>query len=159
MPWRDGYPDALPFNKDKTVARMYQQENDLKRKGRIEEYNKEIYDLLTQGFVRPLTSAEANDGRGWYLEHHAVYREDKSSTKVRVVWNAAAQFRGVSLNDGFHNGPHLLNSLVSCHRAWRRDRVALVGDVKKMFNQIEVAACTRKVRDQSMELKPPRSGW
>ena len=139
MPWRDGYPDALPFNKEKTVARMYQQENDLKRKGRIEEYNKEIYDLLTQGFVRPLTSAEANDGRGWYLEHHAVYREDKSSTKVRIVWNAAAQFRGVPLNDGFHNGPHLLNSLVSCHRAWRRDRVVLVGDVKKMFNQIEVA--------------------
>ena len=26
MPWRDGYPEALPFNKEKTVARMYQQE-------------------------------------------------------------------------------------------------------------------------------------
>ena len=85
MPWRDGFPEALPFNKAKTVARMLQQENALKRKDRLESYNQEIYDLLTQGFVRPLTTEEANDGRGWYLEHHAVYREDKASTKVRIV--------------------------------------------------------------------------
>ena len=45
----------------------------------------------------------------------------------------------MSLNDGFHKGPDLLNSLVSILLAWCRDRVALVGDVKKMFNQIEVA--------------------
>ena len=115
MPWRDGYPEALPFSKEKTVYRMYQQENSLRRKGRLEEYNKEIRDLLTQGFVRPLTEAESNDGRGWYLEHHAVYREDKTSTKVRIVWNAAAQFKGVSLNDGFHKGPDLLNNLISSH--------------------------------------------
>ena len=140
MPWRDGFPEALPFNKAKTVARMFQQENALKRKDRLESYNQEIYDLLTQGFVRPLTPEESNDGRGWYLEHHAVYREDKGSTKVRIVWNAAAQFQGVSLNDAFHKGPDLLNSLMSCLLAWRRDRVALVGDVRKMFNQIEVAA-------------------
>ena len=90
--------------------------------------------------MRPLTPEEANDGRGWYLEHHAVYREDKASTKVRIVWIAAAHFQGVSLNDAFHKGPDLLNSLMSCLLAWRRDRVALVGDVRKMFNQIEVAA-------------------
>ena len=228
---------------------MYQQENAFDANDTFEEYNKEIRDLLTQGFVRPLTPAEANDGRGWYLEHHAVYREDKSSTKVRIVWNAAAQFRGVSLNGGFHKSPDLLNTLGSYIFAWRRYRVALVGDVKKMFNQIEVAAsdqifhrfvwrfgdensppiafqwlrlsfgdrpapdtatssvrmlaeisrqsepigsstidndsvygryrplycerrgcsqskrrteccvCTRKIRDQSMELKPPHSGW
>ena len=141
MPWRDGYPEALPFNKEKTVSRMYQQENSLRRKGRLEEYNKEIRDLLTQGFVRPLTEAESNDGRGWYIEHHAVYREDKTSTKVRIVWNAAAQFKGVSLNDGFYKGPDLLNNLISCLLAWRRDRVAVVRDVRKIFNQIEVSAC------------------
>ena len=90
--------------------------------------------------MRSLTPEEADDGRGWYLQHHAVYREDKASTKVRIVWNAAAQFQGVSLNDAFHKGPDLLNSLMSCLLAWRRDRVALVGDVRKMFNQIEVAA-------------------
>ena len=47
----------------------------------------------------------------------------------------------MSLNDGFHKGPDLLNSLVSCLLAWRRDRVAIVGDVKKMFNQIEFDEC------------------
>jgi len=35
MPWRDGYRDALPINKEKTMARMYQTENALKRKGRL----------------------------------------------------------------------------------------------------------------------------
>ena len=68
MSWRDGYPEVLSFNMEKTVSRMYQQENSLRRKGRLEEYNKEIRDLLTQGFVRPLTEAESNDGRGWYLD-------------------------------------------------------------------------------------------
>ena len=85
MAWRDGYPDALPFNKEKTIARMYQQENALKRKGRLEEYNGEIRALLSQGFVRPLTSEDAGDNRGWFLEHHAVYREYKSSTKIRII--------------------------------------------------------------------------
>ena len=55
MPWRDGYPEALPFNKEKTVARMYQQENSLRRNGRLEAYNAEIRNIITQGFVRPLT--------------------------------------------------------------------------------------------------------
>ena len=141
MPWRDGYPDALPSNKEKTIARMYQQENTLKRTGRLDEYNGEIRALLSQGFVRKLTPEEADDGRGWYLGHYAVYREDKSSTKIRIVWNAVAQYKGVSLNDGFHKDPDLLNSLVSCLLAWRRDRVAIVRYVKKMFNQIEVDEC------------------
>ena len=73
MPWRYGYPDALPFNKEKTIASIYQRENTLKRKGRLEEYNGEIRALLFQGFVRSLTPEETDDGRGWYLEHHAVY--------------------------------------------------------------------------------------
>ena len=97
-----GYPDALPFNKEKTIARKYQQENALKRKGPLEEYNGEIRVLLSQGFVRPLTPEEADDGRGWYLEHQAVYREDKSSTKIHIVWNTAA-YKDVSLNDGFRS--------------------------------------------------------
>ena len=82
MPWRDGYPEALPFNKEKTVARMYQQENSLRRNGRLEAYNAEIRNLITQGFVRPLT-IEEDSRRAWLvsgasrrLSRRQVHHED-----------------------------------------------------------------------------------
>ncbi|KRY87891.1 hypothetical protein T4D_3802 [Trichinella pseudospiralis] len=46
-------------------------------------------------------------GRTWYLPHHAVYQQDQSKTKCRVVFDGSATFRGTSLNQCLETGPRL----------------------------------------------------
>ncbi|XP_071941077.1 uncharacterized protein [Antedon mediterranea] len=139
MPWKEGFPEILKCNRAQAEACMLRQEAMLIRKGKLVEYDDEIKKLIDNGFVRRLTLDEDKD-KGWYLSHHAVYQEHKS-TKVRIVWNSAARYNGLCLNDGFLKGPDLLNSLVKCLLHFRKENVAIVGEVKKIFNQIALATC------------------
>ena len=61
-------------------------------------------------------------------------------TSCRIIWNSAAVHKGLSLNDGLFKGPNLLNSLFCVLLAWRQDRIAITGDIKKVFNQIQITA-------------------
>ena len=75
-----------------------------------------------------------------YLPHHAVYRDDKSTTKTRIVCDASAsEGDDVLLNDCILQGPALQPNLVSVFIRFRMHYVALVADVKKMFLQIKIA--------------------
>ena len=46
----------------------------------------------------------------WFLPHHAVFKRSNPE-KCRVVFDCAAQFKGVSLNDVILQGPNFLNNL------------------------------------------------
>ena len=39
-----------------------------------------------------------------YLSHHAVHREDKKTTKLRVIFDASAKTNGPALNDCLYSG-------------------------------------------------------
>ncbi|XP_068214781.1 uncharacterized protein [Palaemon carinicauda] len=136
MPWKPGFPEALECNKPQAEIRLMSQEKRLIKKGTFDEYSEEIQKLIDSCFVRELYPEESID-EGWYL-HHAVYQLHKS-TKVRIVWNSAAKFNGLCLNDGFYKGPDFLNSLLYCLLHWRMKSMGITGDVQKMFNRIRMA--------------------
>ena len=69
------------------------------------------------------------------MPHHPVLSAHK---KLRVVFDAAAKFRGTSLNDQLVNGPDLLNSLVGVLLRFRSDQVAIMADIEAMFHQVRV---------------------
>ena len=73
----------------------------------------------------------------WYLPHHPVVNLSKSG-KLRVVFDCAAKFNGTFLNDKLMKGPDLVNSLVGVLTRFKKNKVALVADVKAMFHQINV---------------------
>ena len=77
--------------------------------------------------------------RGYYLPHHAVIREEATTTKVREVFNASARASGQkSLNDVLLPGPSLLPDLVGLLMRFREASIAFQADVKKAFFMVGV---------------------
>ncbi|KAL9975992.1 hypothetical protein ACROYT_G013221 [Oculina patagonica] len=141
MLWKYENP-WLPNNKMTAEARL----RSLKRKLCKEEqllckYRDFMDDLLVKGYARKLTEveAEARSPRTWYLPHHGVFHPQKPG-KIRVVFDAAANHDGVSLNSQLNRGPDLTNSLFGVLLRFRQERIALVADIQSMFLQVKVPA-------------------
>ncbi|XP_026743358.1 uncharacterized protein LOC113505051 [Trichoplusia ni] len=63
---------------------------------------------LQLGHMREQTKSEEQNEHAVYLPHHAVARNDKDTTKVRVVFDPSCKGKnGVSLNDDLIIGPRL----------------------------------------------------
>ncbi|XP_045449666.1 uncharacterized protein LOC123658273 [Melitaea cinxia] len=76
---------------------------------------------------------------GFYLRHHAVVREEKETTKVRIVFDASAKSSsGKSLNDIQLVGPVVRSDLFEILLRFRIHRFVLTGDIEKMYRQIEI---------------------
>jgi len=74
-----------------------------------------------------------------YLPHHAVFKPDSTTTKVRVVFNAScSSSNGKSLNDILHPGPILQSDLTLQILKWRYFRYVFNADITKMYRQILV---------------------
>ena len=58
--------------------------------------------------------------------------------KIRVVFDAAAPYKGTLLNDQLVTGPDLLNSLVGVIMRFRLHAVAMIADIETMFFQVRV---------------------
>ena len=67
----------------------------------LREYGHIIRDQLKKGIVEPVAEQSPTSNRLNYLPHHAVVRSNKSTTKVRVVYDASAKSDGPSLNEMF----------------------------------------------------------
>ncbi|RLU21169.1 hypothetical protein DMN91_006519 [Ooceraea biroi] len=75
----------------------------------------------------------------YYLPYHAVVKEDRSTTKLRVVFDASAKTTsGKSLNDILLVGPTIQQELFSILVRFRQHPYVLTGDIEKMYRQIYV---------------------
>ena len=63
---------------------------------------------------------------------------DKSTRKVRIVFDGAAKCDGISLNDMIHAGPKLQQDLFNVLVRFRRNPVGVACDIKEMYLQIEI---------------------
>lgn len=74
-----------------------------------------------------------------YLPHHAVFKPESTTTKLRVVFDAtAATTNGKGLNALLLTGPRLQETLSSILLRWRKYKIAISADVEKMYRQIWV---------------------
>ena len=103
-------------------------------------YKTAIEKQISMGYARKMTEEEvANAGKKrWILPHHPVFHPHKPGV-VRPVMDAAATYKGVSLNSSLYTGPDLLNSLHGLIIRFRRDKVAIGGDIEAMFHRILVS--------------------
>ena len=135
IPWKKGEPD-LKNNYEMALIRLKSQEKALRRKGpeAMQAYNKMIEDYERKGYVKKVE--KTNESNQWFLLHFAVVKEERTTTKTRIVFDAAGKDRGKSLNDAIRPGPKLQKDLLNVLLRFRRSPVALSGDISEMFLQV-----------------------
>ncbi|XP_065665633.1 uncharacterized protein LOC136087055 [Hydra vulgaris] len=74
-----------------------------------------------------------------YLPHRPVIREDKVTTKLRIVFDASATSSGPSLNDCLHSGPSLTTLLNRVLIRFRVNNIAFIADIEKAFLNISIS--------------------
>lgn len=85
-------------------------------------YTTNMNEYLSKGHAAKLTSGEllpTEEKFVWYLPHHPVFHPRKPG-KVRVVFDCAANFLAVSLNDMLLQGPDLNNNLIGVLMRFRK---------------------------------------
>ena len=105
----------------------------------LKEYDSVIKEQLRKDIVEVVERpGEGEVGKTHYLPHHAVIRRDKTTTKLRVVYDASARSDGPALNDCLYTGPPLAENIFDILLRFRASRVALTGDVEKAFLMVGI---------------------
>lgn len=105
-----------------------------------EKYTKAMGDYIDQGHMTPIFDPKVLAQENCvYLPHHAVLREDKTTSKIRVVFDASCKGNnGRSLNDDLLIGPRLQPELRHILMRWRAHPICFVADIIQMYRQIRV---------------------
>lgn len=106
------------------------------------DYCKFMKEIIENGYAELIPECEVSIENRWYIPHHGVYHPKKPG-KIRVVFDCAAEYQGVSLNDALLQGPDMLNSLPGVLCRFRKGKVAFACDVEKMFYQFHVTPIHR----------------
>uniref|UniRef100_A0A5S6QJA6 DUF1758 domain-containing protein n=1 Tax=Trichuris muris TaxID=70415 RepID=A0A5S6QJA6_TRIMR len=135
LPWK--VTADLPNNFEYARKRLEQTEKRLRNSSREAPlYLSAMREYIVNDWVEVATRRSAIEGREWYLPHHAVIREDKETTRCRIVFDGSACSHGVSLNSYLEAGPALQTDLAGILIRFRRFQIGLQADVEKMFMQI-----------------------
>ena len=145
LPWKEFHP-ILPSHHELSVKRLtglfrrLQQTPNL-----LQQYDTVIKDQLKRGIVEIVDDTEPKNNLIHYLPHHPVVREDKTTTKLRIVYDASAKTCGPSLNDCLYAGPKFGQSIMDILLRFRTHRTALAADIEKAFLMISVVPHDRDV--------------
>ena len=161
IPWK--HPDGPTVHNNRPMAerRLVSLERSLnKQPDVLSAYREAMQKNIDKGYVQEVpdsrVATDADDQ--WYLPHFAVVKEDRQTTKVRIVFDAAAPWKGSSLNDEMLTGPKLQTNLVHVLLRFCSEPIALAGDISEMFLQVnlrpEDCRYTRFLWRKSPDSKP-----
>jgi hypothetical protein len=146
------YEVHLPFKEDHPIIednyqlckkRLLQLKNKLGITPKmLKEYDNIIKAQEAEKIVERVESV-GKVGEVTYLPHRAVIRDDKSSTKLRIVYDASAKNNGPSLNECLYKGPSLNPLLYDILLRFRVFNYGLVADIEKAYLQIAVTPAER----------------
>lgn len=136
----------LPFTENKenlglsyetARRRFFIQERNLERNPHLkEEYHKFIDTYLKMNHMEP---SKSGPNKGYYLPHHAVIKESRTTTAVRVVFNGSSKTSsGLSLNYVLLVGPIIQDGIFTLILRFRCHNIVMSGDVEKMYRQFLV---------------------
>ena len=102
--------------------------------------DREVMDsYISSGFSRKWSEKELakESSTHWYLPHYPITSPTKPG-KVRIVFAAAAEYEGTSLNKNLLSGPDMTNSLPGVLLRFCQGKIGIAADIEGMFHQIRV---------------------
>ncbi|GFW02568.1 DUF1758 domain-containing protein [Trichonephila clavipes] len=140
LPWKDNLKESLDNNYGIAYERFsklchnFQNDQSL-----YTEYKNVVDSYVEQNIVERVSNTNVVDGVEFYLPHRAVIRHDRSSSKLRIVFDASSHKRGkFSLNDSLHIGPNLYPDLFELLLSFRKHPIAFTVDIKQAFLNVEL---------------------
>ena len=135
--WSEGSP-SLCNNYDAVKRRVQNMEDKLKQRSVVWTKVKDVIkDYENKGYIREVKENDVKR-ESFYLPYFPVIREDRETTKCRIVFDCSAKYNGQSLNDKILTGPKLQNDIIDVLIRFRRYMYAIIGDVSEMYLQIEI---------------------
>lgn len=102
------------------------------------EYTKAMNNYFELNRIEEIPEVERDD-KAVYLPHHGVVREDKETSKLRIVFDASAKgINNISLNDELLVGPQLQEDLRYLIMRWRFHKICFIADIQTMYLEILV---------------------
>ena len=131
--WKEGEPDLvnnrpMVAHLFQSLLRRFQREPELER-----DYEAAMQKTTDQGYASRVRDPSEEK---YFLAHHGVYK----GVKLRVVFDAAASFKGKSLNDAMLSGPALQPALAAVVTRFRQHEIAWASDIKAMFSRFQLSA-------------------
>ncbi|XP_011884007.1 PREDICTED: uncharacterized protein LOC105571143 [Vollenhovia emeryi] len=106
-----------------------------------------MQEYVNLNHMREIDDRDANNETSYYLPHHAVFKENSITTKLRVVFDASCKTAsGLSLNDALLVGPTIQEDLFSILVRFRTFRYAMTADITKMYRQILIDQSQRSLQ-------------
>ena len=144
-PWKAFPPDlpnnfALALGRLRTLGRRLDKDPQL-----FSRYDDIIQQQLQNGIIEAVQDQPSVDTVVHYLPHQPVLTPGKTTTKLRIVYDASSKSRRHDncINECLHRGPVRLPSLCGVLLRFRLHRVAFIADVEKAFLQIDIHPADR----------------
>lgn len=142
LPFRSDDPQCQRGNSRNLAIKRFQLlENKFKKHPEVKKrYSEVFHEYIDLGHMERVQGDDPKRATGVYLPHHAVVRDDKSTSKVRIVFDASMKgLNGVSLNDDLMVGPTLQPPLRHIIMKWRMHPISICSDIIKMYRQVKVS--------------------
>ena len=101
----------------------------------LHKYDATMKNQLSEGIIERAVP-DLVVGELTYSPHRAVIREEKSTIKVRVVYDLSTKNKGPSLSECFYKGPGLTPLLFDVLLRFRVSEIAVTADIAQAYLQI-----------------------
>jgi len=135
--------DVTPLGESRiqAIRRFRSMERSLRAKGMDQDFAKVMREYFDLGHAEQVPSDEVDSPATevYYLPMHAVHKEDSTTSKLRIVFDASASTdSGTSLNNHLLVGPTVHPPLIDVLLRFRRYKVALTADVSRMYRAVRL---------------------
>ena len=142
-------PSILPDNYNLSLNRLKGLIKRLKADPELfQEYNSVMKEQYQRGILEDVDLSQPTTvGRVHYLPNHPVVRKDKSTSRVRIVYDASSKATSdsPSLNEVLYPGPSLIPAIIDIFIRFRWHNIGLTFDIEKAFLNREIAEEHRDV--------------